>query len=194
MFVMDAVTQRAIKKFPHRAVDIVQSYDEKQVRCKDWLCAHIEMADIPSVKRIYIAGSWYGNVLVPQLKEIYPDTEIRLHDIDEEVVGISKNIFFKDDDYIKPELIDSSEHFYKYFLINTSCEHMAPLDIKRAKPGGATKTYVALQSNDYFGIEGHINCVRSVDELADQYKVKDIIFAGDLEFEKYTRFMVIGKV
>jgi len=187
MFVMDAVTQRAIKKFPHRAVDIVQSYDEKQVRCKDWLCEHIEMANIPSVKRMYIAGSWYGNVLVPRLKEIFPDTEIRLHDIDEEVVGISKNIFFKDDDLVKADLIDCSAHEYKYLVINTSCEHMPPLKVR---PG----SYVALQSNNYREIEDHTNCVDSAEELATQYGVNEILYKGDLEFEKYTRFMVIGRV
>ena len=60
----------------------------------------------------------------------------------------------------------------------------------KVRPG----SYVALQSNNYREIEDHTNCVDSADELADQYKVKDIIFAGDLEFEKYTRFMVIGRV
>ena len=42
MFVMDKVTQRAIKKFPHRAVDIAQSYDWKQLQCKEWLCDNLE--------------------------------------------------------------------------------------------------------------------------------------------------------
>lgn len=195
MFVMDAVTQKAIKKFPHRAVDIAQSYDWKQVQCKEWLCDNLELF-IPKFKdtRIYIAGGWYGNVLLPKLKEMYPKTEIRLHDIDEETINISKNIFFKDDSFIKPELIDSSDHFYKYFLINTSCEHMAPLNIKRAKPGGPTKTYVALQSNDYIGIEGHVNCVKSATELAEQYEVKEIYYQGSMVFDKYTRYMVIGRV
>ena len=192
---MDTVTQRAIKKFPHRAVDIAQSYDWKQLQCKEWLCDNLELF-IPEFegKRIYIAGGWYGNVLLPELKKIYPKTEIRLHDIDKEAIGICKNIFFKDDTSIKPELVDSSDYFYKYFLINTSCEHMPPLSIKRAKPGGPAKTYVALQSNDYFGIEGHVNCVRSATELAEQYKVKEIYYQGSMTFDKYTRYMVIGKV
>ena len=188
MFAMDATTQRAIKKYPHRAVDIAQSYNEKQVKCKDWLCDHLYF-DMRTQKfdRIYVAGSWYGNVLVPRLKEIYPDTEIRLHDIDEEVVSISKNIFFKDDDLVKTEHMDCSVYEYKYLAINTSCEHMPPLKVR---PG----SYVALQSNNYREIEDHTNCVDSALELADQYGVKDIIFEGDLEFEKYTRFMVIGRV
>ena len=55
-------------------------------------------------------------------------------------------------------------------------------------------TYVALQSNDYFDIEGHVNCVKSAAELAEQYKVKEIHYQGSMTFDKYTRYMVIGRV
>ena len=187
MFVMDTVTQRAIKKFPHRAVDIAQSYDWKQLQCKEWLCDNLELISNFKFKRIYIAGGWYGNILCPKLKELFPETSIRLHDIDEEAIGICKNIFFKDDKDVKPDIVDCNEYLYKYFVINTSCEHMPPINIR-------PDTYVALQSNDYFGIEGHVNCVRSATELAEQYKVKEIYYQGSMTFDKYTRYMVIGKV
>ena len=186
-FQIDECTARAIKKFPHRARDIVHSFDKKQVKCKQWL--YDELSNIPIIpQRIWVAGSWYGNLLVPYLLELYPDTKIRLHDIDEEVVYISKNIYFKDCPMVKPDVVDCSKFEYEYsgFLINTSCEHMQPLKCR-------SDTYVALQSNDYVEIEDHINCVNSPDELADQYDVSEVYYSGSLEFEKYTRFMVIGK-
>ena len=37
---MDQITQKAIKKFPHRAVDIAQSFDIKQI--KSTLKTHVE--------------------------------------------------------------------------------------------------------------------------------------------------------
>jgi hypothetical protein len=186
MFQLDQKTARAIKKFPHRAVDIVQSFDEKQIKCKQWLYEELLNIPIPTSKRIYIAGSWYGNILVPYIQKLYPKTEIRLHDIDEETIYIAKNIFFGNDPFIKSDVINSNEYEYKYFVINTSCEHMMPLQIK-------SNTHVVLQSNNYFEIEDHINCVNSVDELIDQYNLKEVYYKGELEFEKYTRFMVIGK-
>ena len=187
MFYMDEQTQRAIKKFPHRAADIAQSYDAKQLKCKEWLCDYLEIINLPKFKRIYITGGWYGNILCPKLKELYPNTQLRLHDIDKEAISICKNIFFKNDKFVKPDYVDSSQYQYKYFTINTSCEHMPPLDMM---PG----SYVALQSNNYFEIKEHINCVNSASELADQYDMKEVYYQGELEFDKYTRYMVIGRV
>ena len=187
MFVMDAFTQRAIKKYPHLAADIAQSYNHKQVQCKEWLCDNLEFINHFEFKRIYIAGSWYGNVLVPKLKNIFPGIQIKLHDIDEDTVFIAKNIFFKDDESVKAEVVDSRDYLYKYLVINTSCEHMAPLKVR---PG----TCVALQSNNYREIEEHTNCIDSAAELAEQYKVKEVYYEGELEFDKYTRYMVIGRV
>jgi len=188
MFVMDAVTQRAIKKYPNRAADIAQSYNYKQVQCKEWLCDNLEMLSLSTPKRIYIAGGWYGNVLIPMLLNIYPDVDrIKLHDLDKEAVRICRNIFFKDSDIIRADVQDSSEFTYDSFVINTSCEHMPPL---KSYPG----TFVALQSNNYYEIEEHTNCIDSAAELAEQYKVKEIYYEGELAFDKYTRYMVIGRV
>lgn len=188
---IDHQTARAIKKFPHRAKDIVQSFDLKQVLCKRWLIDELKnvTSKIDGPRKIYIAGSWYGNVLVPLLQEMFPGTEIHLHDIDEEAIKISKSIYFNNYDSVKPSVKDCTEFFYskrKTLVINTSCEHMAPLQIK-------PDVYVILQSNDYREIEEHINCVDSPEELAEQYNVKEIYYTGKLKFEKYTRYMVIGK-
>jgi hypothetical protein len=186
-FQIDPKTARAIKKHPHRAIDLVQSLSEKQVACKQWLYDTLINIPIEDPKKIFIAGSWYGNVLVPFLQDIYPDSPIKLHDIDEEAIEIAKKIYFIDDDQVKCEVMDSSEYEYHCFLINTSCEHMSPLQVKK-------KTHVVLQSNNYRGIDGHINCVDSAEELAHQYNVSEIYYSGELEFENYTRFMIIGRV
>lgn len=184
-FQIDEYTARAIKKFPQKAQDIVQSFDKKQVKCKEWL--YNELLNLPiNPERIYVAGSWYGNVLVPYLLNLYPDVDIRLHDVSEETIYISKNIYFKDIANVKPDVVDSTKYEYKHFMINTSCEHMQPLKCRSG-------TYVALQSNNYVEIKDHINCVNSPDELADQYNVSEVYYSGSLQFEKYTRYMVIGK-
>ena len=41
---MDQTTQKAIKKFPHRAVDIAQSFDIKQIKSKEWLIKEFKSA------------------------------------------------------------------------------------------------------------------------------------------------------
>ncbi len=187
MFYMDEQTQRAIKKFPHRAADIAQSYDAKQIKCKEWL--HKKLEYLPAkIKRIYIAGGWYGNILIPKLLDFYPNVDrIKLHDLDEEAVRICRNIYFKDNDIVRADVQDSTEFTYDSFVINTSCEHMPPF---KSYPG----TFVALQSNNYYEIDEHTHCVSSVVELADQYDIKEVYYEGELEFDKYTRYMVIGRV
>ena len=187
MFQMDPKTAKAIKKYPNNAVDIAQSYDEKQIKCKQWVYDELLNIPIPQPKRIYVAGSWYGNIISPLITNLYPGVELRLHDIDEQVIKISKSIFFKDNLNIKPELVDCSQYLYKYFVINTSCEHMEPLKIRNG-------SYVVLQSNNYREVSDHINCVDSAEELAHQYNVSEIYYQGELKFEKYTRFMAIGRI
>ena len=137
---MDDLTQKAIKKFPHRAVDIAQSYDKKQIACKQWLYDELKKIDLLTPDIIYIAGGWF----------------------------------------------DSIEFEYGHMLINTSCEHMRPLNVK-------PRTYVVLQSNNYRTVEDHINCVDSCDELVEQYELSHTYYTGSLDFPTYTRFMVIGK-
>ena len=75
-------------------------------------------------------------------------------------------------------------------FINTSCEHienftnwfnLIPLN-----------KLVALQSNNYFEIEDHVNCVNSLDKFKQQASLSNIIYEGELELEKYTRYMLIG--
>lgn len=184
-FNIDECTAKVIKKYPQRAKDIVQSFDEKQIKSKEWLYNELSVLPIPEPRRIYVAGSWYGNILVPYLLDLFPNIPIKLHDLDEEVTKISRNFYFKDNEFVKTEAIDSTEFLYHRFLVNTSCEHMQPL---KCKPN----TYVVLQSNNYTEIEDHINCVDSPEQLAEQYNVDKIYYKGSLDFEKYQRFMVIG--
>ena len=186
-FYIDTKTQRAIKKHPHLAKDIVQSYDEKQIKCKSWLATELEKINI-FPEKIYIAGSWFGNIIVPSLLKLYPKVQrILLHDIDAEVVNIARNIFFNDIEKVKVDEINCNNFLYDGMVINTSCEHMKPLKIEKG-------TTVVLQSNNYREIKDHINCVDSCDELAEQYGVIDEYYSGELNFEKYTRYMIIGKV
>ena len=75
-------------------------------------------------------------------------------------------------------------------FINTSCEHIENFeDWFNLIPAGKL---VALQSNDYFEIQEHINCVGNLDEFHRQAPLSNIIYEGSLELEKYTRYMIIG--
>ena len=48
-----------------------------------------------------------------------------------------------------------------HMIINTSCEHMLPMN----NLTHACNTYFAFQSNDMFNIDTHINCVNNSKEF-----------------------------
>ena len=53
-------------------------------------------------------------------------------------------------------------------------------------------TLVILQSNNYFEIKDHVNCFNTLQEFEASVNFDKILYKGQLELPKYTRFMVIG--
>ena len=49
-----------------------------------------------------------------------------------------------------------------------------------------------IQSNDLFDEPDHYNCVRSAEELVEKNRMNTVYFKGQLEFDNYTRYMIIG--
>lgn len=75
------------------------------------------------------------------------------------------------------------------FILNTSCEHMDETWYNNLPEG----SIVALQTNNYFSNEQHINCVGGVEEAIAKYPMSEVYYSGELDTQLYTRFMVIGK-
>ncbi len=163
--------------------------------------------------RIYICASWYG-ILGEMLLQHMPEyiDQIRGIDIDGEAVLIANRLLkhrgdnwkFKstqmdihDLNFLEDELTfyrHSGEMVIRYdnpdIIINTSCEHILHfLGWYRNIPLGK---FVVMQSNDFFEHEEHVNCVNSLEEFADDTPMQVELFSGELELEKYTRFMRIG--
>lgn len=75
-------------------------------------------------------------------------------------------------------------------IINTSCEHLDHFDDWwKLIP---IEKLCALQSNNYFESPDHVNCVSSIDEFLQQTQFTKVLYSGELDLEKYTRYMIIG--
>ena len=75
-------------------------------------------------------------------------------------------------------------------VINTSCEHLSDFSAWFDRlPKGRR---LVLQSNDYEGIAGHVNCSDSLAAFKRQAPVAEILFEGEKKMDKYSRFMLIG--
>ena len=75
-------------------------------------------------------------------------------------------------------------------IINTSCEHIENFEEWYAKiPDGKL---VILQSNNFYDVEEHVNCVADVDEFINTAPMSTVLYSGELALPKYNRFMIIG--
>jgi hypothetical protein len=75
-------------------------------------------------------------------------------------------------------------------IINTSCEHIENFAEWYAKiPDGKL---VILQSNNFFDVQEHVNCVKDITEFSNMAPMSNTLYAGDLDLPKYKRFMLIG--
>jgi len=75
-------------------------------------------------------------------------------------------------------------------IINTSCEHIENFEEWYAKiPSGKL---VILQSNNFFEVDEHVNCVNDINEFKRMSPMNTVLYSGELQLPKYYRFMLIG--
>ena len=76
-------------------------------------------------------------------------------------------------------------------VINCSCEHLDRFGDWFARiPDG---TLLAMQSNDFFSVPVHVNCVPSLAAFKEQAPLGELLYEGELKLKRYTRFMLIGR-
>tara|TARA_Y100000022_G_scaffold144869_1_gene126559 strand:+ start:25 stop:609 length:585 start_codon:yes stop_codon:yes gene_type:complete len=192
---MDLTLFKKIMAEARHNKDLLDSVSPNQFKSKERLIKHIrDMLIISTNSEVVILGGWYGSILIPALKEV---KRITLIDKDRDVIGIAKNRLFdhyENVDFISKDVFDWAPDSKRIktcnLIINTSCEHMSSMkDLKLD-----TKAYFAYQSNNMYDIEGHINCVSSIEEfkwqLPDNAKV---MLEDKIVDDRGTRFLLIGK-
>ncbi len=88
-----------------------------------------------------------------------------------------------------------NEQFYPDLIINTSAEHMTTewFNQIRFNPWKDHKPIVAIQSNNYFDLEEHVNCVHSINHMKKIFPMSKILYEGELQLKGYKRVMLIGE-
>ena len=175
--------------------DLLDSVSPNQYRSKEVLIKHVENLQlVDQNSEIVIFGGWYGTILIPAFK--YVD-RITLIDKDKNIIGVAKNRLFdhyKNVDFISKDVFDWAPDSKRIktcnLIINTSCEHMPSMK----KLELDTKSYFAYQSNNMYDIEGHINCVSSIEEFKWQLPDNAKVMVEDkITDERGTRFLLVGK-
>tara|TARA_Y100000004_G_scaffold196849_1_gene268394 strand:- start:949 stop:1533 length:585 start_codon:yes stop_codon:yes gene_type:complete len=192
---MDLILFKKIMAEARHNKDLLDSVSPNQYRSKEVLIKHVENLQlIDQNSNIVILGGWYGSILIPAFK--YVD-RITLIDKDKDVIGVAKNRLFdhyKNVDFISKDIFDWAPDSKRIktcnLIINTSCEHMSSMKNLELD----TKAYFAYQSNNMYDIEGHINCVSSIEEFKWQLPNNAKVMIEDkIIDERGTRFLLVGK-
>ena len=184
--------------------DLLDSFSPNQFKSKLKLVEHIDKLNILTKNsEIVIFGSWYGSILIPAFYNKVK--KITCIDQDAKVISRAKYNLFKDFnvDFITGDVFEFRDSFKNADLfINTSCEHMKSMKEWGPAPtyknpwwNRVSPAYFAFQSNNMYDIEGHINCVSSIEEFKYQMPDKaEILVEDKIVDDRGTRFMLIGKI
>lgn len=210
----------AIKNYA-KAADLQPIKDglsRSQIRSKIWLVQELSNLGI-EFDNIIIMGGWFGQ-LVKIYDKVLDFDKIRILDLEKSFCEASDYVFnlkYLDKYKVKAVCADVNkltlhkngyeltvenfkdnssytEKFLPNLIINTSAEHMTEewfnqIRFKQLDSNPIT----AIQSNNMFDGEGHINCVHSIDHMKKKFPMKEVLFEGELQLKGYKRVMLIGR-
>lgn len=185
----------------YRSLDIIQSLSDNQFNNKQWLVDNLvpyinQMVDC---KNIAILGSWYGLLSAMLRHNIERQTFITNIDVDPMSMQIARNLLtdpiYSDNKFVVDDAVNHYIEKNRWYnvVINTSCEHMEPDDIKLLVKLKPKNTIICFQSNNYDSVTSHINTSNSLEEFVDHLDLLEVFYADKLVQDQYERYMVIGK-
>jgi len=175
----------------------LESFWKGQVRSKIWLIENLSKYALDKPNRVVIHGGWNGVLASLLFNSNIPIEHITSVDIDPDCKETSKTINKRYEIQDRFFAVTEDMKDYQYtetpdIVINTSAEHV-PDDILKVWFARIPKhTLCIIQSNDYFELEEHINCVNSIKELNKKIHL-NTLYTGTFPTSKYKRFMIIGK-
>ncbi len=172
--------------------------NRNQVTSKKWLVDTLFDVTGGELGRVCVLGGWYGVLGAMLLHDRrFKIESVRSVDRDPSCEEVANSLNRTHVDGGKFEFLTADMYDLDFedggydLIINTSCEHLEMIgDWFEKIPSGML---LALQSNNYVGIEGHVNCVDDLDQFKQQVPLADVMFEGELSLNNYTRFMLIGR-
>lgn len=164
--------------------EIRDAFRLKQVQSKAWMMSKLK--DVDKNSRVLVIGSWIGFTSLCLTKMGFKF--ITETDPDERLTAIATHLNRRNKEFKHLSLDVNDIDLSKFdLIINTSCEHIADNTWYNRIPAG---TKVVLHSNNLPGYD-HVNCCNDLDEMIAKYPM-DLEYAGGLDLEQYTRFMLVG--
>jgi|TARA_A100001011_G_scaffold258602_1_gene266955 hypothetical protein len=189
-------------------------FSRGQIQSKLWLVDELKKCNV-DLGTVFLCAGWYATLATMIFESDIKVDKIRSFDIDRTCVDIAETFnkpWFVDQWKFKSITqdimdIDYREHTWQFWskandrmsypitdipdtIINTSCEHIENFDTWYNKI--PTGKLVVLQSNDFMDVDEHVNCVKDSLHFEQMAPLSKVLFTGELDIEKYTRYMRIG--
>ena len=176
---------------------IVNSVNSNQNMSKEWLVENMSerLKSIVENPKVCVAAGWYG-MLADKMRD-FTNNKVVSFDIDPKCAKYGKIMYPK----VSFKTADIKDfHAGQYdVLMCTSCEHISDETLNKFLRTRKEQSLVVLQSNNYFGLDEHINCKNSLKEFIDSltYAVPsakiNILNSSEKRINnKFDRYMVIG--
>ena len=176
---------------------IVNSVNSNQNMSKEWLVENMSerLESIVENPKVCVAAGWYG-MLADKMRD-FTNNKVVSFDIDPKCAKYGKIMYPK----VSFKTADIKDfHAGQYdVLMCTSCEHISDETLNKFLRTRKEQSLVVLQSNNYFGLDEHINCKNSLKEFIDSltYAVPsakiNILNSSEKRInDKFDRYMVIG--
>lgn len=189
-------------------------FSRGQLSSKIWLIQELKRCKV-DLGTVFLCAGWYATLATMLFESGMKIDKVRSFDIDKSTVDIAEVFnkpWFTEEWKFKALVqdiheIDYDTHTWQYWsnknnrmsypitdnpdtIINTSCEHINDFQDWYDKiPKGKL---VVLQSNNFFEVDEHVNCVNNLTEFADMSAMDKVLYQGELSLQKYTRYMRIG--
>lgn len=198
---------KILEEYPQESNGVVDSLSNGQLLSKAWLIDQVKDIDLGV---IFLCAGWYGTVLMDNKLKFKQCINIDADPTCEPISKILNKKLLMDNWKFQAVTADihtinysSNEFVFKRAngtecdvtlapdtIINTSCEHIENFSswyglIPHNK-------LIILQSNNGFGIEQHVNCSRDLDHFAEQTPMTRVLYSGEKQMPKFTRYMRIG--
>ena len=175
---------------PMRTLDAFWS---GQIKSKEWLITELEKLFWVDDVTVDIHGGWVGVLASMLFQSNIQIKHINSIDIDPTCAPIA-TMMNKGEEIegrfraITADMCTARSH--ADVIINTSCEHITQEEYDLWLSGLPQNSIIVLQSNDY-DIPEHVRFVDSLDDFKAQSGISSV-YAGSLDTELYTRWMIIG--
>jgi len=187
------------------------AFSENQFASKTWLADKVHETLGGRFGTVYVLGGWYGVLGAILLNDPrFRIGRVLSFDIDPQCAPVAEHLNAEHvaAGRFRAITADACTLDYRSFdagpgdggpengavanlVVNTSCEHMPSAEAWYGRlPAGISQ---ALQSNDYFDCDEHVNCIADLAAFKRQAPMTEVLYEGALQRKRYSRFMLIGR-